>query len=228
MTYLYSNEIYGLFYLFTSPWWAYVYISNIAWPHDYLHLMTYSVLLPSLVDLCCVWLIFLMAYSVHFPPVDLYSTRTTSSWSNLYTSDFYGQFYLLLLGRIFFTYFLATCARTSGDLCCTHTSSWWPILFTRKFLKAYSLLPPVWFNLYTSLFVHRGFLRPTLLYLTDIYYLHVPLVTYSVQKGLFDGLFCTQNAPCWSKFSSWPSLYTSDFMAYISIFTSPWWAYLYI
>ena len=68
MTYLYSNEIYGLFCLFTSPWWAYVYMSDISWLHDYIHLMTYSVLLPSLVDLFCIWLNFLMAYTVHITP----------------------------------------------------------------------------------------------------------------------------------------------------------------
>ena len=162
MTYLYSNEIYGLFCLFTSPWWAFVYMSDISWLHEYLHLMTYSVLLSSLVDLFYVWINFWWLNLYTSPQVDLYSTRTTSSWSNLYTSDFYGQFYLLLLGRIFLTYFLATCARTSGDLCFTHTSSWWPILYTRKFLKANSLFPCVWFILYTSLFVHRWFLRPTL------------------------------------------------------------------
>ena len=109
---------------------------------------------------------FLIAYFVHINPLN--SIRTTSSWSDLYISDFYGQFYLLLLDRIFFTYFLASCAPTSGDLYCTHTSSWWPILYTRKFLKAYSLLSYVWFILYSSLFVHRWFLRPILFILFSL------------------------------------------------------------
>ena len=34
---------------------------------------------------------------------------------------------LFLFGEFFFSDFKATYARTSGDLFCTHTFSWWPI-----------------------------------------------------------------------------------------------------
>ena len=58
-----------------------------------------------------------------------------------------------------------------------------------------------------------------LIFTWHIYYLHVLLVTYSVQNGLFNGLFCTHTTTCWYKFS---------FYCLFSIFTSPWRAYFYI
>ena len=65
--------------------------------------------------------------------------------------------------------------------------------------------------IFTSYFVYFVFLGE-LIFTWHIYYLHVLLVTYSVQKGLLNGL-------CWSKF---------PFYDVFPIFTSPWWAYFYI
>ena len=72
--------------------------------------------------------------------------------------------------------------------------------------------------IFTSYFVYFVLLGE-LIFTWHIYYLHVPLVTYSEQKVLFNGLFCTHTPPCWSKIPIYDVF---------SIFTSPWWAYFYI
>ena len=47
--------------------------------------------------------------------------------------------YLLLLGELIFTYFMAKCECTSCDLFCLREFSFWPIIYTKYFLMAYSL-----------------------------------------------------------------------------------------
>ena len=132
---LYTRHFYGRFCIFTSPWWAYVYIFYVyMWhtPYTCPLLVTYSVCM-ELSD--CPFL--------HTPPqVDLFSISTKSSWPTLYTSNFYDLFRSLtcLLWDYFMKwYFMATYARTSVDLFCIHTSSLWPILHMRNFLKSYTL-----------------------------------------------------------------------------------------
>ena len=115
---------------------------------------------------------------------------------------------------------------------------WWPILYTYLLSVTYSVHTEVFKDLFTtflcliysvhvfvwtsviftSYFVYFVLLGEVI-FTWHIYYLHVLQVTYSVQKGLLNGLFCTHTPTCWSKFS---------FYDVFSIFTSPWWAYFYI
>ena len=93
----------------------------------------------------------LFTYSVQLPPIYTFNPPffTYFLWVPLLHDlvctheTFMAYFvYLYLLGLIF-TYFMGTSAHTSCDLFCTHTSSWWPILYTRNFLIAYSVnIPP--------------------------------------------------------------------------------------
>ena len=109
-----------------------------------------------------------LTYSVNIPPhkesferlsFDLNSISTTYSWPSLSTRDFITSFvYLLLLGGLIFTYFMATC--TSGDLLCTYTFFWWPILYTWNFLMDYYVHIPLnadlirMYHLFMIHFVH--------------------------------------------------------------------------
>ena len=116
---LYTRDFYGLFCIFTSPWWAYVYIFYVymctyLWWHNAFpcpHLLTYSVCMELSY---CTFL--------HTPPqVDLFSISTNSSWPTLYTSIFYDLFLSLtcpLWNYFIEWYFMATRAWTSGDLFC--------------------------------------------------------------------------------------------------------------
>ena len=70
----------------------------------------YSQLVPHVHDLVCTLVIF-MVYFVYF----------------------------LLLDEIILRDILWLRARTSGDLFCTGTSSWWPVLYIRNFLMALPL-----------------------------------------------------------------------------------------
>ena len=108
---------------------------------------------------------------------------------------------------------------------------WWPILYIYLLSLTYSVHTEVFKGLFTtflcliysvhvfvctsviftSYIVYFVFLGE-LIFTWHIYYLHVLLVTYSVQKGLLNGL-------CWSKF---------HFYDVFSIFTSPWRADFYI
>ena len=139
------------------------------------------------------------------------------------------------------------CAPTSGDLFCTHTSSWWPILYIRMFLKAYSeYIPPhndlnttsSYLVFYTGEYYGLLYIYYCLvsLYLYWWHGLHVSLVIYSIHipslddihGKVFEVLMCTHTSPCLtysltSTISSWPSLDTCDFFALFSLF-SPWWA----
>ena len=91
------------------------------------------------------------------PHVDLNSIITTSLWPTLYTSDVMAYFlYLLLVRGLIFTYIMATYilktnisifvfslqVSTFHGLVCTHTSSWWTILYIRFVLIAYSVHIP--------------------------------------------------------------------------------------
>ena len=114
--------------------------------------------------------------------------------------------YSYLLVGFIFTYHMATCARTSGYLFFTHTSSWWPVLYIREFLKALSAheVPHVWpifykYHLYGTLVFYSLFclfssplwanLHSKILWLNaritgDLFCTHILLVTYSVSHTL--------------------------------------------
>ena len=111
------------------------------------------------------------------------------------------------------------------------TYFWWPMLYTYLLLVTYSVHTEVFKGLFstsqcliysvhifvctsvifTSFFVYFVLLGK-LIFTWHIYYLHVLLMTYSVQKRLFNGLFCTHTTTCLSKFS---------FNGIFSIFSSP-------
>ena len=57
---LYTRDFYGLFCIFTSPWGAYVYIFYVY--------MTYSVHMPSLAHLFCMYGIFSLPIFTHTSP----------------------------------------------------------------------------------------------------------------------------------------------------------------
>ena len=86
---------------------------------------------------------FLIAYFVHTSVhIDLFSVNTTSSWLSLYTSDVNSLLFSLFASHHVID-ILWVRARTFGDLFCTRTFSWWPILYIRNFLMALSLhIPP--------------------------------------------------------------------------------------
>ena len=203
-------------------------MSDISWLHDYLHLMTYSVLLPSLVDLFCIWLHFLMAYSVHIPPLFTYI---------LYVPPLHDQICTVVTLMANFIYFFLVGFSLHilwlyvHVLLLTYAVHIPPIgtysVHTEVFKGLFSISPCSIYSvklfvctsvIFTSYFVYFVLLGE-LIFTWHIYYLHVPLVTYSVQKVLFNGLFCTHTPPCWSKIPIYDVF---------SIFTSPWWVYFYI
>ena len=126
---LYTRDFYGLFCIFTSPWWAYVYIFYVymctyLWWHTAFTchlLLTYSVCMEHS---DCPFL--------HTPPqVDWFSISTTSSWPTLYTSIFYDLFVHWLVVRE-----IILSSDIYGYMC---TNLWWPILYIRNFLMSYTL-----------------------------------------------------------------------------------------
>ena len=129
----YTRDFYGLFCIFTSPWWAYVYIFYVyMWhtPYTCPLFLTYSVCIE------------LSEYLfLHTPPqVDLFSISTNSSWPTLYTSNFYVLFRSLtcpLWNYFIEWYFMATYAWTSGDLFCIWGNFWCLILYTYYFTMFY-------------------------------------------------------------------------------------------
>ena len=136
------RELYGLFCTFTSPWWA-TYMSR-CWPilYTYLILVTYSVHREFLECLSC----------THTLPCLTYSPKVSHVHDLVWTLlNFMAYFvYLFLLGEFIFTYFIAKCVCTSCDLFCTHKFSFWPIIYTKNFLMAYSLQLYSLFYIFTS------------------------------------------------------------------------------
>ena len=100
----------------------------------------------------------MFTYSVHILPdkesFDRLSGHTSPFWPKFYKyHHFMTKFvHLWLLWPPLFIYFslvgsylhiLWLRARTSGDLLCTYTFFWWPILYTNNFLTAYyAHIPP--------------------------------------------------------------------------------------
>ena len=120
--------------------------------------------------------------------------------------------YLLLLDGLTFTYFMAICVCPSGDLFCTHTSYWWPILYTGKFLNdslVHILTSPC--LTYSPKVSHVHDLDWTLLnFMTYFVYLLLLgelIFTYFIAKCVCSScdLFCTRN------FSFWFIVYTKKF-----------------
>ena len=103
-----------LFCIYTSWWCRILYIRKILL-YDSVNIPRHFLcILPHVDDLVYTLVIF-MAYFVYF----------------------------LLLGELILRDILWLRARTFGDLFCTRTSSWWPILYIRNFLMALSLhIPP--------------------------------------------------------------------------------------
>ena len=94
--------------------------------------------------------VFLVMYSVHIPPLDdLFCTHTSSWWPILYIRNFLKAYsvhipshiWLFSKRHLYLWCFMSTCA--PGDLFCTHTTSWWPILYTWWFFMVPSVhIPP--------------------------------------------------------------------------------------
>ena len=142
----------------TSSWWPILYIRN-----------------------------FLMALSLHITPnVDLFSISTTSPWPSFYTSDFlwpvlfiYFSFVSLYLRD---WYIMFSCARTCGEIFCTHTSSGWPNL----------IIKTVWWLIqYTNLFMNFFFHRYKVLY--PLVCIFVTFLASFVYLILLGGLMFTWN-----------------------------------
>ena len=164
------------------------------------------------------WLPFLYA-PAH---VDLLSISTTYSLPSLYSSQFYVRF--CIFTSPWWGYYMGdilwiTCARSSGDLFCTYTSSLWPIL---HFLTAYSVHTSVHVDIFSistyylfyisfySLFCLfyffwrayiylRYFMTCTYLWWT-IMYTSLIFVTYSLHIELFEFLFCVETSLCFTYF----------------------------
>ena len=104
-------------------------------------------------DLFCIHTSYLVTYSLHselleclsfthtyFHMFDLFSKSITCLWPRWTLLNFMAYFvYLLHLGELIFTYFIAKCVCTSCDLFCTRKLSFWCIVYTKNFLMAYSL-----------------------------------------------------------------------------------------
>ena len=101
----------------TDLWWPVLFI--------HLHFMTYSAY-EELFD---------VLYFIHISQCFMLKKKDKNSlWPCFSSSDFYGLFCLFTswLAKLNMEwYFMASCAFTSGDLFCTHTSTWWPILYMR-------------------------------------------------------------------------------------------------
>ena len=206
-----KSDFYGLSCLFSSLWWANLYF-HILRPNARSSgdlFWTYGTF----------WLLFLNT-PVH---VDLLSIITTYSWPSLYTSQFYVLFCIFTspwwayhyMGDILWI----TCACSSGDLFCTHTSSLWPIL---NFLTAYSEhtnphvyvfsistyylfyidfygLFGLFFSPWRAYIYLRYFMTCTYLWF-PILYAYLISVIYSSHIELFKFWFCVETSPCFTYF----------------------------
>ena len=188
-----------------------------------------------------------MTYSLHKPSLGgVLSISTTYLDQNTpYTRYYFGLFCIFISPRRAILYWSdMTVLVTSVDLFCTHTSSWWPIPYIRKFLKAYSVYKAphvdLKYHIFLPSFSHWEILRPFvyLLLLGELIFIWVTLLTcffgdlFYTLRGIhgkvFEVFMCTHTSPCLtypptSTISSWPSLNTCDFYALFSLF-SPWWA----
>ena len=145
-------------------------------------------------------------YSVHIPPcVDLFSISITSSWPSLYSRNFYGLYLFIYLVSFCLHewYFMTTCWRITGDLFCTPSFSYRPILYIWKFLIDYVLHKPPHVDLFFlstisswPMFNTSDLIWPILLTYSSLVSLflhilwHVLLVTYSVHIPFLGDLFC--------------------------------------
>ena len=141
-------------------------------------------------------------FSTHIPkPIDLFSINTTSSDEVCTLGNFTAYFvYLLFLGELIFIWL--TCARFSGDLVCTHTSS----------CLTYSLqVPPLHGLVFTPVILWRilfiSFSLGTL-FTWEIYYdpVQVTLVIYSVHVPPLVDLFCTYGTFWWLILVTYPPM----------------------
>ena len=167
------------------------------------------------------WLLFLNT-PAH---VDLLSISTTYSWPSLYTSQFYVLFCIFTSPWSTYHYMgdisWITCARSSCDLFCTHTSSLWLIL---NLLTAYSVhtSPPCWhifkkyllpilytidfyglfclfYSFWRAYIYLRYFMTCTYLW-WPILYTYPIFVTYSLHIELFEFWFCLETSLCFTCF----------------------------
>ena len=125
------HEFYGLFCLFFSSSWAWIYLRDNLWLHVHVLLVTYTSWLWHILYIKKI----LMFYSVNIPPHFLPHVHDLVCTLVI----FMVYFVFLLLDELILRDILWLRAHTSGDLFCTGTSSWWPILYIRNFLIALSL-----------------------------------------------------------------------------------------
>ena len=192
--------------------------------HEWYFMATW---LPTSDDLFCAhtlscWPIlymnkFLMAYSVHIPPMltyffyvppihDLNPISTTSSWISLYTSNFYCLICSLSSpwwANLYLRDILWPCARISADRFCRLTLYTYPPILTD-----FMYVPPIHdfgqkIRLYTILYIYFSLVGLYLHFLATctsfwwyILYTYLHLVIYSVRREDFEGLFCTHSSPC--------------------------------
>ena len=194
---------------------------------------------------------FLMAhYFVHITPMfNLFSLSTTSFGPSLYSSDFNGQFYLLLPGDLFLTWYclwlhvyvpLVTYSvhmPPLGKLFCTYGSFWSLFCtYTSPYL-AYSLqVPRLHSYSYTSDFCglflfsspwaisYRDRARTS----GDLFCTHTSTGWPILYIWNFLMAFCihTSPTPRWSATTSWVRFNTIAFYGQFCIFTSSWWAFV--
>ena len=144
-----------------------------------------------------------------------FSISNTSSWLSLYTCDFYGLFSSLtcpLWDYVIDWYFMATCARTSGDLICTRNFTWWRILYSWIILQG--LILYTYFPLFDLFSISTTSSRPSFyssyFMAYFVYLLHLPelIVTYFMATWVLKhGTPFTTQSIFW-----WPLLYISNFL----------------
>ena len=163
----------------------------------YVPLVTYSVHIPPLGNLCCTYGSFWRLFCTYTFPFLTFSLQVPRLHSYSYTSDFCGLFFFLSPRDVSYH----DRARTSGDLFCTHTSTRWLILYIWNFLMAFCIntfphveVPPL-----------HGFVYILLPFIACFVYLLLlnELFIWVIFKfGHSSGdLFCTR------AFSWWPILY---------------------
>ena len=180
-TYSWSNfytcDFYGLFCIFISPCWAYLFIFYSCmclsllkryFMTTYLYLMTNSVhivyyfvyllLLGGLIFTFPGWLRARLSgdvFCTHTSYGDVFCTK--GFFKGLFCTHTFACFTIFYKDHLFnFVYLLLgelkfmwcfMSTYTPGDLFCTHTSSWWTILYTWSFLRVYSIHLPPYVDL---------------------------------------------------------------------------------
>ena len=107
-------------------------------------------------------------------------------------------------GELVFAYSMATYERTFGDLLCTHTFSWWPILYIKIFLISYSI--------YSS----RSFFFTVVTFMASFVYLL--LGEFMFTSEIFYGYMCMSLSMATCTYPWWPILYTYLFLVIYSIY----------